>query len=363
MLMLATDDQELLRALGLSLLWSEGYVEPVVPTPTPNHVAAQQLLALALQEGRVGRHTWPEWFAGLPLAEPEAWREIADWLVSTGHLDVDSDMLFIGPEAERKYGRRHFMEIMSVFTSDPQILILHGRNEIGVVDPMVMLAKVSGPRIIALGGRSWLVTSVDWTRRRAHVEPIEGHGLARWAGRDVPRSFELTDAMRRVVLGANPPDVTVSRRAAERIAAVRDVWGVRVDFERTVLWREDDSLCWWTWVGGKGNAVLHAALTEVAPHLLDPDRTFDNEQVMLHPTADMASLSDALSHVRHRFGRTLAGIQPQVDQRAIDGLKFSDLLPPDLAEVTLAARLADPHAGLLVVDRPVVFRAGVGTQE
>jgi ATP-dependent helicase Lhr and Lhr-like helicase len=25
-------------------------------------------------------------------------------------------MLFVGPEAERRYGRRHFMELMSVFT-------------------------------------------------------------------------------------------------------------------------------------------------------------------------------------------------------------------------------------------------------
>lgn len=65
MLVLATDDTALLRAAGLPLLWSRGYVEPVEPPPLPHHIAAQQLLALALQEGAFGRTTWPQWWQGL----------------------------------------------------------------------------------------------------------------------------------------------------------------------------------------------------------------------------------------------------------------------------------------------------------
>lgn len=356
-LMLATDDTELLRGFGLALLWSEGYVEPIRPTPTPQHVAAQQLLALALQEGRVGRRTWPEWLGGLALASPRALGVIADWLVETGHLDVDTDMLFVGPEAERKYGRRHFMELMTVFTTDPQVTVLHGRDEIGVVDPMVLLSKVTGPRVIALGGRSWKVTGVDWERRRAYVEPATGPGLARWAGTGAPpRSFALTDAMRRVLLGHDPAGAMITKRAAARIGELRLQWDARVDPTRSVVLRDSEGLRWWTWAGSRGNAVLHAALETVAPQLLDPIDTFDNERITLHPGARADHLSDALREARIRFGSDLAEVHPRVDRRAVEGLKFADLLPPELAEDTLAARIGDVDGARKMLGRGVVER-------
>lgn len=356
MVLLSTDDAELLRGFGLALLWSEGYVEPILPTPAPNQIAAQQLLALCLQEGRVGRRTWPEWLGGLPLASPDALDPITDWLVETGHLDSDTDMLFIGPEAERKYGRRHFMELMTVFTADPQLTIFHGRDEIGVVDPMVMLVKVDGPRIIALGGRSWLVTFVDWERRRAYVEPTEGRGLARWIGSGAPRSFALTDAMRRVLLGADPAGVSVTRRAASRIAELREIWANRVDPVRTVVLRDDEGLRWWTWAGLRANTVLHEALSTVAPHLLDPVDPFDNNQIPLRSDTQAGEISQALQETADRFGSDFAGVVPEVTRRAVEGLKFAELLPATLAETTLAERIADRTSARLVAERGIVTR-------
>lgn len=355
-LMLATDDTELLRGFGLALLWSEGYVEPIRPTPTPQHVAAQQLLALALQERQVGRRTWPEWLGGLALASPETLDVIADWLVETGHLDVDADMLFIGPEAERTYGRRHFMELMTVFTTDPQVTVFHGRDEIGVVDPMVMLAKVAGPRVIALGGRSWRVTGIDWERRRAYVEPATGPGLARWIGTGAPRTFALTDAMRRVLLGEEPSGATFTRRATQRIAEVREQWASRVDATRSVVLRDAEGLRWWTWAGSRANAVLHAALDAAAPQLLDPIDTFDNAQITLHPDARIRDLRAALREAPTRFGADLAGVHPRVDRRAVERLKFADLLPTELAEATLAARIGDVEGAQRVLRRGLVER-------
>ncbi len=53
-LFLATSDDGFLRACGLLRLWLEGYVESLVPPKEPFHIFAQQLLALVLQEGRLG---------------------------------------------------------------------------------------------------------------------------------------------------------------------------------------------------------------------------------------------------------------------------------------------------------------------
>jgi ATP-dependent helicase Lhr and Lhr-like helicase len=180
-LFLALDDDELLHAAGLLLAWSRGFVEPVAPPPAPRHILAQQLLALCLQEGRVGERLWREW---LPLpALTESGEEIARYLVAQGFVNREDGMLFIGPEAEAKFGRRHFMELMAVFTAPPEFTVLHGREEIGRTDPVLLVDRVEGPRLLLLGGRSWRVTWTDWKRRRCFVEPADGGGRARrWPG-------------------------------------------------------------------------------------------------------------------------------------------------------------------------------------
>ena len=74
--------------------------------------------------------------------------------------------------------------------------------------------------------------------------------------------------------------------------------------------------------------MLHAALAGVAPELLDPVETFDNERVTLSPDAAAAGLGPALEEAVSRYGADLAGVHPAVSRRAVGGLKFADLLPP-----------------------------------
>lgn len=344
MTLLAVDDEALLRAAGLLLLWSQGYVEPVNPPPHPAHIAAQQVLALALQERQIGRHTWPDTLGGLALVPPADADTIVEGLLARGILDQDAGMLFIGPEAERRYGRRHFMEVMSVFTSDPQVSVLHGRTEIGTVDPAVLVSKAPGPRRLALAGRTWQVTSIDWTRRRAYVEPSEGTGAARWIGTSMPLGGRLVDAMRRVLLGASLDGVAMSGRASERLELLRTQLGDRVDADRTVILHDEDGTRWWTWAGGRANAVLHAALNTVAPELCHPDGTYTNDHVVLRGDATASDLGTALETARRCFGQDLSGVEPEVSRRAVEELKFADLLPDALAAATLSERLAD-HPG------------------
>ncbi|TNY35933.1 hypothetical protein [Thermomonospora catenispora] len=46
---------------------------------------------------------------------------------------------------------------------------------------------------------------------------------------------------------------------------------------------------------------------------------------------------------------------PEVDGKALDGLKFSTALPRHLAEATLAARLADLDGAHLLLEEPQRF--------
>jgi ATP-dependent helicase Lhr and Lhr-like helicase len=352
MTFLALDDVEFIRAAGLLLLLGEGFVDPVTPPPQPRHVAAQQFLGLALQNGHIDVREESRWMAELGLASAEELTDVARWLGESGHLDVDSGLSFVGPEAERRYGPRNFMEVLAVFAAAPEVTVMHGRVEIGTVDPLLLTTKVDGPRLIVLAGRPWQITHVDWRRRRALVEPNERAGVTTWSGDARPYSFELSDAIRRVLLGSELPGVTLSQRATERLSVVRDRYGRYTDPDCTVLATDDSRLRWWTFAGARANAVLGAALDVVAPGLLDIG-TFSNLNIPLRADTSPPDIAAAMRSARHHFGDDLSGAVPEVSERALKKLKFSELLPPDLAVRTLAARAADHAGAARVAQRPV----------
>ncbi|MGI5232538.1 DEAD/DEAH box helicase [Actinoallomurus sp. CA-142502] len=343
-LFLALDRDSLVWAAGLLLLWSRRYVEPVDAPPEPRHIVAQQFLALCLQKHKVGSRLWVEQWNGLaPFGQSAA--PIVAFLVEKGFVDQDGEFLFIGPEAEAKFGRRHFMEMTSVFTSPPQFTVLSGRHEIGRADPMLLTEKIDGPRVLLLGGRSWKVTWIDWKRRRCFVEPSDLHGKARWltvaySGAD----FALTRACRDVLLGADPP-VRLTRRAIRALAEAREANVGTVHPGGTVIVRKGDDVRWWTWAGFRANATLAATLSGLA----DEKQRFTDEWVRLRSdlTPDM-----------WREGTTDASDRlclPDIDDRALRGLKFNEALPDRLAIATLAARLADLDGAAATLSELVRF--------
>jgi ATP-dependent helicase Lhr and Lhr-like helicase len=270
----------------LLLRWSEGWVEPVEPSSAPRHIMAQQILALALQEGVVGTRTWPDWWGDLPVFDATG-PEIVRHLVSQGYLELDGDLAMIGPEAERRFGRQYFSDLTAVFSAAPQFLVLAGRTQIGMVGDDVLLA-----------GRSWLVTSIDWPRRRCQVEPTDLPGRARWGERGGGLSFDLTRGVRDVLGGTDP--------AANRCLAMS------------------------------------------LPDLVDPHQRVGERSLRLRP--DLST-----DEIRTLLGRTVRLRAPAVDSNAVTGLKFSAALPPQLAERTVAERLADLSSAETVLADASVF--------
>ena len=346
MLFLALDEDQFLLAAGLLLAWGRGFVEPVAAPPEPRHIVAQQLLALCLQEGRVGDKLWQEWLP-LPSLLGDSAVAIADYLASEGFVERDGGMLFIGPEAERRFGMRHFMGLMAVFTAPPEFTVLHGREEIGRTDPVLLADRVDGPRLLLLGGRSWRVTWTDWKRRRCFVEPFaEGGGRARWLSAGVGGlSFKIARAMRDVLLGANPPAV-VTRRAEGILAGLRSDAIGRVASGRIVISGTDGDLRWWTWAGYRVNATLQASLSGVAA---DPSARVSDLYVRLRPDLRASTWPSLVNSLAGRL------VMPLVDEKALEGLKFSEALPRHLAEATLATRLADLDRAAEMLAEPVRF--------
>mgnify|MGYP003607843038 FL=1 len=344
-LFLCIDDESVLLAAGMLNRWSEGWVEPIEPPAHPRHIAAQQLMALCLQEHRITAMARDQWWGDLPVFDDTA-DAIMAHLINEGFFDADGPFLHIGPEAERRFGRRYFSDLTAVFTAPPEFLVLAGRNEVGTIGTDLLTQEVAGPRVLLLGGRSWQVTHVDWERRRCFVEPADGGGQAKWSGFSGGLSYDITRGMRDVVLGQLPASVEFTGRATRTLAALRDSYSENADPERLIVRLPDDAAGrWWTWAGTAANRTLQASL----PRLIDPRQRIDEKSVRLLPGIGVAEFSEAVGTVEWR--------DPVVDANAVRGLKFSAALPPELAVATLAARLGDGHnARGVFAEKRVIIR-------
>jgi ATP-dependent Lhr-like helicase len=348
-LFLATRPEALLQACALTRLWRQGYVEPVEPPPLPYHVFAQQVMALCLQLGGLPRGDWRDWIGGVPgfAALPaEGVAAVLDHLADTGILFDDGGVLWLGPEGEAAFGRRNFMELLSVFTSPPLFTVLAGREELGLVHQSTFQVRHEGPAVLLLGGRSWRVRHVDWTRRVAHVEAAPGLvGRSRWLGESRPLRHEACRSIQAVLAGADPA-VRLSRRAEYHLADLREQFHW-VDAESTVLLRErDGALSWWTFAGLLANWTLAAGL---GADVAEPGRC-DNLRVAL---VEGTSTEEVLGRIGALEAATLAS---SWDAKAAEGLKFRECLPASVAGALLRARLSAAATVAAVLDQRVACR-------
>lgn len=345
-LFLATREDSLVRAAALLHLWGSGFVEPVVAPPSPRHVASQQLLALALQEGQFGESGWREWWGALAVMDDGD--AILAFLRDRGFLAEDSGLLFMGPEGEKTFGHRHFMALTSVFTSDPEFSVVHGRRELGSISPLTISARVpqGEPRVLLLAGRPWRVTSIDWRRRVVQVVEERGGGRSRWSGSAPEQSREMTGAIREVLLGVDPP-VTLSRRAVACLERQRGERGYQVDATGLVL-EPGRVVTLWSFAGTAANRTLATALSSQGV-----DSIADAEAIRA-PHLDV----DALRSVTRR--ELDAAVADSVTLEAVDGLKFTEALPRHLAARTLGERGADPAWAFEVAQQPVIHGARSG---
>ncbi|MBP3083663.1 DEAD/DEAH box helicase [Mycolicibacterium fortuitum] len=339
-LFLATSLDGLLDAAAVLLLWNRGFVEKVVAPPHPRHLAAQQLLALALQEGSFGASDWPRWWGDLPLMADGA--EVLAYLRQQEFLVEDSGLLIIGPRAEKEFGQRHFMDLVSTFVADLELRVMAGIREIGFVSPLAIPAgKDREQHPLVLAGRGWHVQHVDWERFTVWVEEISTKGDVKWPSGAVTQSFEICQAKREVLLGA-VPEVELSKRVPAAMRRLREERAAEVSDSGLVMHpRGSGGARLWTWAGLKANATLLSGLDIYGSGI-------ENESVLLPEgiTGDDVRSADAEA-------------VPRVDDEAISALKFSVALPPELAVKTLGERLADPRGARETAQARIVrYRSG-----
>ncbi|XKF14680.1 DEAD/DEAH box helicase [Halomonas sp. BLK-85] len=333
-LFLATTEDAFLRSIGLLSLWRSGFVEPIEPPALPLHIYAQQIMALCLQERGIIEADIKRWIGKMPGFErsaPEQRSAVLRHMQETGILHSDGGLLSIGDRGERTFGYRHFMELVSVFTTPPMVKVFHGRQELGEVHELTFaVGDTDSPALLTLGGRNWCTTYVDWPRRRAFVEPTELRGRSQWLGSGQPMHFELCQAIESELLSTDVP-YGYSKRASTLLDGLREEFGWLEAGQTSVLVDNDCNATWWTFAGAVFNAAMANALGDLADKV-----SSDNLAISLSKVVDTSRLKKRIRQLLDAEGDEV--VKVPLDTGFIQELKFMECLPQELVDGELSSR-------------------------
>lgn len=335
-LFLITREEAFLQALGLLRCWEDGFVEPLQPAPLPLHLLVQQLLAIVLQEGGVGRHTWTEWLGSPFVLGPEVEAEVEEitaHLIERDFLFEDDGILGIGEEGRRAFGGRNFLDLMAVFSEPPTLKVMAGRNEIGDVPMQLLMIDRPDSHRLLLAGRHWHILDVDWQRRTVQVEPAAEPGRARWIGDGRALSFAVCQGIRQVLGGDDLQHVTLSERSERQLESVREAFPwARQEDESVVVRTPEGELWWWTFAGLNANRWLVKGIGDLAEQA-----TPDDLRIRLVANTDPEQLRSFLKNLEPQK----LSLSEKIVSHVTDRIKFANALSDFHASAVAERRLRD----------------------
>lgn len=261
---LCLEEEAVLQAAALLELHARGFVEPADASRWAPHVLAHQVIALAMQERGVPTLEWWDRLDGCAAfadVAPEARHAVVRHMLAEGILTEIDHRLVLGDKGQKLYGARNFLELYAVFSTPRVLRVLHGAQEVGMVDAFFLQDEDRRSAAFVLAGRPWRVVNVNWKGGTCEVEPAEHGAYPRWYGRPTLLSRPLCQAMRDVLVSTDTRPWW-SKRAAAAIQQLRESRAFLHDEPTPLTDERDGAIRWWTFAGGRGNRLLAAALQE-----------------------------------------------------------------------------------------------------
>ena len=257
-------DEGVLQAIALIELAKAGWVESVTIDRRCWPVVIHQLLAMSLAKNGIGAdEAWVQLsrspdFQDIERAEFD---HLVAWMLQNGALRLACGRLVLGPLADRKFGRKNFMELFAVFSS-PQTYNVQtvAGKPLGSLAQAFVDRLVDGVSTFLLGGRSWAVIQVQHDDRRVVVEPAHGGRQPTWGG-FLPQflGLEICQQVRRILISDHSfPYLDIS--AAAVLEQKRSRMRIILETDRNCIEHASDEMLWWTFAGGRINATLRYAL-------------------------------------------------------------------------------------------------------
>ncbi|GMV42201.1 MAG: ATP-dependent helicase [Myxococcales bacterium] len=342
------------QAVALIELARAGWVESVALDGRCWPVLLHQLLAMALaDDGVTFDDAWQHLatvsdFAGISRDEGE---RLVGWMLKDGALRLAGGRLVLGPKAERRYGRKSFMELYAVFSS-PQTYSVEtlGAQPLGTLTQAFVDRLVDGVSSFLLGGRAWAVVAVRHDDRRVVVEPAPRGRQPTWGG-ILPQflGFEVCQAAREALRGEGRP-AYLDDAAWAVLSERREAMAGLLDDPRGGIEELDagggssgtgGEVRWWTFAGGRINATLRYALEALGTGW---KVTPDNHAVRVRGDHVDAR---AVGEARARLADPALWEDAKLWAEVAEGLpsyrlsKFQPLMPPWVEREVIARALLD----------------------
>ncbi|MFZ5479216.1 MAG: DEAD/DEAH box helicase [Myxococcota bacterium] len=326
-----------LRATALVELAREGWIEPIRPDTRCWPVLAHQVVAMAVHHGTVDPNTAWQRLRGVHAFRDVSCDEFAALLrdlVAKGYLFHSAGKLSVGDAAERTWGRRSFRDFCSVFlTRVPWRVVSTTGDEVGTLDGSYALS-LECDHTFLLGGRAWVVRSVDEHAHVVTVARTTRAGPPSWRA-DSPMllGFELCDQMKSILLGS-AQFAYHDARAAESLEELRAAEGPLLRSGGLAFGPDD--VVWVNYAGGRVNQTLKYALSHMCGwRVWATNLAIRIERV--RPEMAVAGLIElARPGFWERLGGSVAGSLPIVRVS-----RFLQLLPPAAAREVVASHLLD----------------------
>jgi ATP-dependent Lhr-like helicase len=342
---LCSTTDSVVQAIALIELARSGWVESIAIGPRCWPVLIHQLLAKALAEQGVSADEAWDHLAKLPdlqAIERSEFDALVSFLVDDGSLRVASGRLVVGPKVEKKFGRRNFMELFSVFSSPKSYAVeTTAAQPLGTLNQDFVDRLVEGVSCFLLGGRAWLARSLHHEDRRVVVEPAPRGKEPTWGG-FIPQflGFTLCQRIRSIAAGSDS-FAYLDEFAAQKLAAYRAELGPLVGTGPFGIEYDSGEIRWWTFAGGRINATLRFALDSLGR---DWKIVPDNFLVKIRgESATREAFEEALRRLSAttfwsdvRLWKEVAELLPNYRLS-----KFQDLMPPWVEREVVATYLLD----------------------
>lgn len=349
---LCMEEEDTLQVAALLELHAQGYVEPATASRWAPHVLAQQLIALAMQQRGVSTLEWWNWLEGCAAfveISPETRASIARHMLEEGILTEIDHRLVLGDRGQKLYGAKNFLELYAVFSTPRVLRVLHGVQEIGMVDAFFLQDEDRRSAAFVLAGRPWRILNVNWKGGTCEVEPAEHGAYPRWYGRPTLLSRALSSAMRDVLV-SDEVRPWWSKRAASAIQQLRESHGFLRDEVAPLTTEPGGAIKWWTFAGGRGNRLLAAALQV----RLGEKVTAGNDAVRFSGEAAKSEVAvrGSIRELAEGPSLTWADAARWTDASAnVRVSKFQPCLPKDVEQELVARELMDVDDAAFALQR------------
>lgn len=347
-LYLTTSPEALLKACAIVELWQKGFVEPIEAPKTPHHLVGQQLMTLCLERGRISERSCIDAIAlvpGIRDLDAEKRRQLIEHMVSNSFLVRDGGFLAIGPEAESRFGRRHFSELLSVFSDAPSFEVFEGKRAIGYLDWMSLVSQPGKQRSpIILAGRSWAIQAIEWSKRRVYVVPSAEKGRIRWQGHAQGLSFPIAREVLQLLCSSDSNECWTGR-ATNEMSNQRAELGELAKLEGQAY---SDNASGGVTIPTFWGSIINGIVLRYLSDTTGVSGSSDDLCIRLTNTMDSQRIRYQLKHL------TILEIQKALvpDRQWIDGLKFSSCLPPSLSMEVLLGSVPYLESALGSIGKP-----------